>query len=41
MTAQTVVQFEYAKGILKNGQTQKVNITVTDELPQELLAKME
>lgn len=35
------MQFEYAKGILKQGQTQKVNVTLTDEIPPELIAKME
>lgn len=38
--AGSIAQFEYAKGLLKEGQTQRINITVTDEVPDELIDKM-
>ena len=36
----SIAQFEYAKGILKEGQTQVINVTVTDRVPQKLIRKM-
>ena len=38
--AGSIAQFEYAKGLLKEGQTQQINVTVTDEVPDELIDKM-
>lgn len=35
-----MAQFEYAKGVLKEGQIQQINVTVTDEVPEQLLKKM-
>ena len=36
----SIAQFEYAKGILKEGQTQMINVTVTDQVPEKLIKKM-
>ena len=36
----TIAQFEYAKGILYEGQTQQINVTVTDQVSEELIKKM-
>ena len=33
----TVVSLVYVKGILERGQQQKINVTVTEEVPRELL----
>ena len=39
-TGGTIAQFEYAKGILKDGQMQQINVTVTDTVPEQLVKKM-
>ena len=36
----SIAQFEYAKGILKEGQMQQINVTVTDQVSDELIQKM-
>ena len=33
-TGGTIAQFEYAKGILREGQMQQINVTVTDTVPE-------
>jgi hypothetical protein len=35
-----VILLEYAKGILKEGEMPSINVTITEEVPPELLAKM-
>ena len=35
-----VVLLEYAKNILKEGEMPNINITITEEVPPELIAKM-
>jgi len=40
MQMDNVILFEYAKGILKEGQMPSINITVSDEVPPELIEKM-
>ena len=39
--AETITQFEYAKGILREGQSQQINVTLTDDVPEELINKMQ
>ena len=36
----SIAQFEYAKGLLKEGESQEINITVTDRVPEKLIRKM-
>ena len=36
----SIAQFEYAKGILRQGQSQSINVTVTDKVPEKLIKKM-
>lgn len=36
----SIAQFEYAKGLLKEGQSQEIQITVTDRVPEKLIKKM-
>jgi len=36
----SIAQLEYAKGILKAGQMQEINVTVTDQVPEKLIKKM-
>lgn len=33
----SVVILVYAKGVLSSGQNEKINVTVTDKIPQELM----
>lgn len=35
-----MVQFEYCKGILREGQMQNINVTMTEEIPEGLMKKM-
>ncbi len=39
-TDESVVSLVFAKDILPIGQNQKINVTVTDKIPEELLTKM-
>lgn len=40
MSMDNVVLLEYAKSILREGELPTINITVAEEIPPELLAKM-
>jgi hypothetical protein len=35
-----IILLEYAKNILKDGELPSMNITVTEEVPEELIIKM-
>ena len=36
----SIAQFEYVKGILREGEMQQINVTVTDQVSDELIKKM-
>jgi hypothetical protein len=39
-TQDNVVLFEYAKGILRDGELPSINVSVQEEVPPELIEKM-